>query len=244
MKQKLMLIALSVILILSMAACSSAEPAAAEAPEAAAESSTDTEVKSEANAETNTDESKTPRLAGETPLSTQLLFGTFALEETELAVNAAQASELLPLWKAVKSLSNSDTASSVELDALYNQIQDTMTTEQLNQIAAMEFTGESMQIMMEELGLDMTIRARGNADESEDGASMRPGGGVGGPGDGGPGSGPGGEGATDEQRAMMEAMSDEERATAMAERGGGVMNPMNTMLLDPLIELLRERAVQ
>ncbi len=244
MKQKLMLIALSVMLILSMAACSSTEPAAAEAPEAAAESSADTEVKSEANAEINTDELKAPRLAGETPLSTQLLFGTFALEETELAVDAAQASELLPLWKAVKSLSNSDTASSVELDALYNQIQETMTTEQLNQIAAIEFTGESMQVLMEELGLDMAMGARGNADgSSENGTDRQQGGPGGGPG-GVPGSGPGGEGATDEQRAMMEAMSDEERATAMAERGGGGMNPMNTMLLDPLIELLNEKAAQ
>ena len=189
-------------------------------------------------------ESKAPRLAGETPLSTQLLFGTFALEETELAVDAAQASELLPLWKAVKSLSNSDTASSVELDALYNQIQDTMTTEQLNQIAAMEFTGESMQVLTEELGLDMAMGARGNADDSSaSGTGKQQGGPGGGPG-GVPGSGPGGEGATDEQRAMMEAMSDEERATAMAERGGGGMNPMNTMLLDPLIELLNEKAAQ
>lgn len=233
MKQKLILIALSVLLILSMAACSSAEPVAAEATEAAAGS--------EANADS--EEAKGARLSGETALSTQLLFGTFALEETDLAVDAAQASELLPLWKAVRSLSNSDTASSVELEALYKQIQDLMTTDQFNQIASMEFGPESTQELMSELGLDMEMGNRGNADDSEDGANMRPGGGTGGPGDGGPGSGPGGENATDEQRAMMEAMSDEDRATAMAERGGRI-NPMNTMLLDPLIELLDEKAAQ
>ena len=61
MKQKLMLIALSVMLIFSMAACSSAEPAVAEAPEAAAESSADTDVKSEANAETNTQRIEGPQ---------------------------------------------------------------------------------------------------------------------------------------------------------------------------------------
>jgi hypothetical protein len=242
MKQKLMLIALSVILILSMAACSSAETteAAAPASDAAAEEAPKAAADGAANADT--DEEKGPRLAGETPASTQLLFGTFALEETDLAVDAAQARELLPLWKAVRSLSNSDTASSVELEALYNQIQDLMTAEQLDQIDTMEFGPENMQEVMSELGLDMAMGNRGKADDSEDGANTRPGGGMGGPGDSGPGSGPGGENATDEQRAMMEAMSDEERATAMAERGGGAMNPMNTMLLDPLIELLSEKA--
>ena len=243
MKQKLMLIALSVILILSMAACSSAEPAAAEVPaaQAAAEQAPETAADTQPNA--NNEEEKDARLSGETALSTQLLFGTFALEETDLAVNAAQASELLPLWKAVKSLSNSDTASSVELEALYNQIQDLMTAEQLDQIASMEFGPESLQVVMEELGLNMAMGARGNADDSSaSGTGRQPGGPGGGPG-GVPGSGPGGEGVTDEQRAMMEAMTDEERATAIAERGGG-MNPMNTMLLDPLIELLSEKAAQ
>lgn len=244
MKQKLILIGLSVMLILSLAACSSAEPVASEASaeEVAAEEAPEAAADTEANADN--EEEKNPRLSGETALSTQLLFGTFALEESDLAVDAAQANELLPLWKAVRSLSNSDTASSVELEALYNQIQDAMTAEQLDQIASMEFGPESMQELMSELGLDMAMGGRGNADDSEDGTNTRPGGGnMGGPG-GVPGSGPGGENASDEQRAMMEAMSDEERATAMAERGGGGMNPMNTMLLDPLIELLEEKAAQ
>lgn len=235
MKQKLILIALSLMLILSLSACNSAETAAAEAPEAEAAVEEVSEDAADAEANADTDGAKGARLAGETPVSTQLLLGTFALEETDLAVDAAQASELLPLWKAVKSLSNSDTASSVELDALYNQIQDLMTAEQLDQITSAEIGPEGIQTLMEELGLDMAM-GRGNADDSEDGANMRPGGGQGAV------PGVGREGATDEQRAMMESMSDEERATAMAERGGGGMNPMNTMLLDPLIELLSEIA--
>lgn len=165
--------------------------------------------------------------SGDTPLSTQLLLGSFELEDSELAISADQASELLPLWKAVKTLSESDTTSSVELDALYNQIQDLMTTDQLNQIVSMEITGESMQAMAEELGLDITM----GADDSEGGAKMGPGGDMG---------VIGVEGMTDEQRAMMESMSDEELAAARAERMGG-SNPMNTMILDPLIELLEER---
>ena len=242
MKEKLMLIILSLMLVLALAACSTTEPVVADVPEAA-----DGASGSDANISPDVNGTKAARLSGDTPLSTQLLLGTFKLEETNLAVDGTQANELLPLWKAVKSLSNSDTASSVEMDALYNQIQDVMTTNQLNQIASMEFDGESTQTLMTELGLDMEFGGRSNQNDENETGEIPSGGnrpeGMGSPGMGGPGMG--GEGAPSvEQQAMMEAMTNEERATAVAGRMNGVMNPLNTMLLDPLIELLRERAVQ
>ena len=63
----------------------------------------------------------------------QLALGTLQLEETELAVDEALAAELLPLWRAAQSLANSDTAADAEVKAVINQIQDTMTPEQVNE---------------------------------------------------------------------------------------------------------------
>ena len=57
------------------------------------------------------------------PVETKLAIGTLKLEGTELAVSAEEARELLPLWKAVKSLSTSDTISSDEIQALYQNSQ-------------------------------------------------------------------------------------------------------------------------
>ena len=84
----------------------------------------------------------------------QLALGTVRLEETDLAVDEAQAAELLPLWRALQSLSASDTTAAAELDAVVNQIQDTMMPVQLEAIAAMALTTETMTEMMEsgELG--------------------------------------------------------------------------------------------
>jgi hypothetical protein len=73
-----------------------------------------------------------------------LLVGTLKLEGTDLAVTPEQAVELLPLWKAVKTLGSSDTVAQEEIDALYAQIKETMTVEQMAAIDAMTFTREDL----------------------------------------------------------------------------------------------------
>jgi hypothetical protein len=85
----------------------------------------------------------------------QLALGTVRLEETEWAVDEGQAAELLPLWRALQSLSGSDTTAAAELEAVVKQIQETMTPGQLEAIKAMALTTETMTEMMErgELGL-------------------------------------------------------------------------------------------
>ena len=80
----------------------------------------------------------------------QLAAGTLLLEETELVVDEAMAAELLPLWRAAQSLINSDTAAVLEIEAVYNQIQDSMTPDQISTIAEMELTEETLTTMMEE----------------------------------------------------------------------------------------------
>jgi hypothetical protein len=74
----------------------------------------------------------------------KLAFGTLKLEGTINAVTASQAKDLLTLWQGYQSLSNDDTASQLELDALVNQIESNMTSEQIQAIQAMGLTGQSV----------------------------------------------------------------------------------------------------
>jgi hypothetical protein len=191
---------------------------------------------------------------GELPLSARLGFGTLMLEGTEYAVDPAQAAQLLPLWKAAKSLSDSETTAEAELEAVFNQIQDTMTSEQLSAIADMQFTGEEMAQRMEDLGIsfgfggsgfgNLTPEQQATAQAARESGEGFPGGGffrdefpgggnLGGQGPGGQGFG--GGNLTPEQQATLEARR--------AERGN-VGARFALVFVDPLIELLEERAAE
>ena len=174
----------------------------------------------------------------------QLILGTLQLESTDLAVDSKQAAELVPLWKALRSLSNSDTAAEAEIEALINQIQDTMTAEQIEAIAALEISPEDMQTIIRELGLEFSP-PEGFEGFGDGGFQFRPGtgdfvpggggqfgGGGGGPfGAGGPlGGFQGGDGNFDPETARAEA-----GFAGFGRRAGG-------FLLEPLIELLEQRA--
>ena len=149
----------------------------------------------------------------------QLAAGTLLLEETELEVDEALAAELLPLWRAVQSLINSDTAAALEIEAVYNQIQDTMTPDQISTIAEMELTEETLATMLEEgelvLGRGSLFGERSERPGSgeqlipPEGGSGRPGGGF--PG-GGLGQGPGG--------GLPEGLDAEAMATRQAQFAG------------------------
>ena len=178
--------------------------------------------------------------ANSMPVQSQLILGTFLLEETELAVDAQQASELLPLWKAVRSLSESDTAAAEEIEAVINQIQETMTSEQLETISTMEISREGMTALMEDLGITSGfVGGQGNDGEfepSEDFPRRLSEGGFPEGGFAGRGEGPGVGGLGDlspEQIATMEALREE--------RGGRAGMFGSQFLLDPLIELLESK---
>lgn len=87
------------------------------------------------------------------PLPMQLSIGILKLQGTENEVDAETAKQLLTLWKAVKSLSSSDTASAIEIEALYKQIQRTMTKEQIEAISDMKLSTENLMQISQELGL-------------------------------------------------------------------------------------------
>jgi hypothetical protein len=176
----------------------------------------------------------------------QLVIGTLQLEDTEQAVTKDQAEELLPLWKAYRSLQASDTAAQAEVQALLNQIQSTMTAEQLDAIRAMEISPEQISALMEEYDLLPEDRPAGFEEDSPPfaGGEGIPEGGFGG--EGIPGGGPGGGGFPeggfgDGQGPRFEGEINPERmatAQAMREEGGGFNNRMGSFLVSPLIEYL------
>ena len=184
------------------------------------------------------------------PISAQLGFGTLMLEGSENAVDREQAAQLLPLWKAARSLSESETVAQTELEAVFSQIEETMTSEQIKAINAMQLTGEEMAQLMEDLGIEvgfgggfgnLTPEMQATARESGEGlpgggfpGGGFPGGNPGGPGPGG-GQGFGGGNLTPEQRATMEARRPER---------GDFGARFALVFVDPLIELLEERAAE
>ena len=178
------------------------------------------------------------------PLSTQLLIGTFKLEDTDLAVTAEQANELIPLWQVLQSISSSDTAAQEEMDALVEQIQETMTAEQVQAIEAMNLTSQDMFTIMQEQGLGgggpMMTQGTPQAGPNGDLPAAPAGGGdFGGGGPPPSGGGPGGGGG--------QGLSPDQIATAQANRaenggGGGFrFNGAPAPLINALVEFLQKK---
>jgi len=217
MKKQLLLL---LILLLSLAACGgaagdTAEPAAQTAADAAATPDSASATQTAADAASNLAELQalvaaadpvdalSADYSGALSVRTQLALGTVQLDSTDRAVTAAQAETLLPLWQALQTLENSGTAADVEINAVVNQIQATMTREQLGGIAAMKLSEGSLDDLSffnnneEDGGFGGFMP--GNFDGAPPNMAERPqGGGTGGPAGGGgappDGGGPGGGG--------------------------------------------------
>jgi len=183
------------------------------------------------------------------PISAQLGFGTLLLEDSEYAVDPDQAAQLLPLWKAARSLNESETVAEAELEAVFNQIEDTMTSEQISAISEMQLTGEEMTQLMEDFDLsfgfggagfeNLTPEQQATAQAARESGERIPGSGFGLPG-GGRGQGQGGQGIE------FGNLTPEQQATAEARRAerGGIGARFALVFVDPLIELLEERAAE
>jgi hypothetical protein len=189
----------------------------------------------------------------------ELLIGTMQLEDTEQAVDAAQAAELLPLWKAYLALQTSGTSAVEERDAVVKQIKEVMTAEQLQAIDDMDLTMASMQEVMASYRQEIGTPSAGQEGEGfvfryGDGESGWPSGGdfAGGPpaggfGPGGAGEGGGviinpGEGGGFQGGGTFGEADPEMMATMQARRqqGGGTMG-VNPMLLQALISMLEQK---
>jgi len=152
------------------------------------------------------------------------------LEETDLALDAEMATTLIPYWKLYTTLTESDSTALEELDALVNEIEGLMTTDQINYIVGLELTQESMLTIIEELGIMEDLRTGegdGTGANRPEGMpeGTRPGGGQG---------RSGAEGVDPELMATMQA--------SRAEEGGAGTNRMIKPLIVQLISQLEEIA--
>ena len=96
-------------------------------------------------------------------IDSRLAVGILQLENTDLAVTAEQAQALLPLWKGVRSFGTSDTISEAEMDALYAQIEETLTPDQMAEINSMDLENMDMVTLASELGVRMGMGGQNGA---------------------------------------------------------------------------------
>jgi hypothetical protein len=225
--RKIILISSGLFLLLGLSACSSSASARSSTQTAGGNSNSEAALTSQNKNLLSTDYDNA------LPVETQLIIGTFKLEDTQNAVDAATAKELLPLWQAVQTLGNSDTTSSIEMDALYKQIQETMTPDQIAAIAAMHLTRQDISQVTQAMGLsfpgggNFTPEQRATAQAARQrGQDSRGGGFPGGEFFGG--GGPGGGGFNPQQRST-------------AVPGQSSNTRTNTVFLDAIIKLMQSK---
>ncbi len=162
----------------------------------------------------------------------QLALGTLKLEKTQYPVDAAQASELLPLWKAARCLGKSDTTASEEETSLVKQIQNTMTAEQLKAIQEMKLTAQDLPSITQELGIQTGASVSANVSAASSGSSPASGGGP--PADFGGGMPPDG--------GMGGAPSSSAQTTQPSGSTTGTFMGVDTAVLDEMIQFLEAKA--
>jgi len=143
----------------------------------------------------------------------QLALGILNLDGAENATTPEQAEALLPLWQALRGTMRSGAAATAEVDALLAQIEETLTTVQLDAIGAMRLTQDD-------------LRAWAESQEVTLGTGEGAGGGMG---------GGGGHGLSDEERATRQA----ENGGVGGDGGGG---GLSTALLDEVIAFLEAQS--
>ncbi len=155
----------------------------------------------------------------ENALSTrlQLALGPLMLDGTPDAITPTQAAELLPLWQALQSLTNSGTSATAETNALLAQIEATLTPAQISAIREMRLTQPEMQTWM---AANSIVVGSGS-----------------GTGSGGQGQGQG-QGMSPEARATRQA---EEGKTGNT---SGTSNGASSVLTRAVIEYLQDLAAQ
>jgi hypothetical protein len=181
---------------------------------------------------------------GALPVVSQLAAGTLSLEGGDLAVSSEQAVALVPLWQAYRALSQSDTTAPAELEALTNQIVETMTSAQIDAISAMQLKAEDLGSLMGKLGLRPALAADATPGARFTRGQGFPQGFAGGPPQGAPPGaggfvfsggfeGGGGQGLTVNPNATPQA--------ARTPRAGG-SSRQTLFLIEPLLRMLQTRA--
>lgn len=223
--------------------------------EAAADDANTTSSQPQEDEGAATDSAPTSALAsnyeGALPPTNQLIIGILRLEETDNAVNSAQAATMLPLWQALQS---GAIQNQTERQAILRQIEGALSEAQLEAIGSMQLTFTDMNDWAQANGIELPQFGQGGqaGQNGQNGQNAQ--------------AGPGGQGGpladmSEEERAAfrqeMQDLSPEERAERLQElgvevpeggfqRGGGQGGPAGAgrfaLLMDPLIELLQSKA--
>ncbi len=189
------------------------------------------------------------------PLQMKLGVGILKLEETELTVTAQQAEELLPLWKALRSLSSDTNTTAEEINALNHQIEEIMTADQLEAVGKMTWQPEELGRLIQKFGgrqagpgaasTEMASNGRTSGERMPGGMPVGipaggaggGGGGMGGPPMGGGGGmmiGAGGAGMENPSVSRTAVPGQSERREAAG---------MNLMFVEPVIRLLESKII-
>ncbi len=91
----------------------------------------------------------------------QLALGTLELEGSQNAVTAEQAEALLPLWQVLLNTQQSGTSAQAEVNTLLEQIESSMTTDQLASIKDMQLTQADLQAWATANGITLGSGAGG-----------------------------------------------------------------------------------
>lgn len=183
------------------------------------------------------------------PVDQKLAVGILKLEGTSLAVTPAQAKILLPLWTALKALSTNNNTTTDEINALFQQMQGSLTPDQVAAIQKMTWQQSDLQTLAQQYGVqfaqgggdfgNLTPEQRATAVarfRANDGAAGNGGGTVRGGGGGaffgGGGFGGGGAGANGQVRSTPNP------AFAARRSLGG----LNRVFADAVIKLLTQKS--
>ena len=186
-------------------------------------------------------------------------FSILELEGSGNAVTVSQAKQLLTLWEGYQSLSSSDTASQVELDALVKQIGSTLTSDQVTAIEAMDLTEQAVSEGISALGAQSdataslpagTLSASAqNQSGMANGSSSMPFSSSGTMSSGGPGgvppSGSGGRPAGGDSSCVSDILnraSTQGTAVAMQSMSQAASVQVNPLLLRAVVQLLETRS--
>jgi hypothetical protein len=96
-------------------------------------------------------------------IESKLGVGLLSLQGTAQAVTAEQASTLLPLWKALQSLSKDSNTSNAEITALYQQINETLTSEQIQAIGLVKVSDYELTALKTQYGIKSPSAAAGSS---------------------------------------------------------------------------------
>ena len=179
----------------------------------------------------------------------KLALGTIKLEGTKQAVDAKTAARLIPLWQLMVQLNSSSSSAPQEVTAVLDQIQLTMTPDQLSTINGMSITqADVFTVFQEQAQANGSGASSGTGVPGSSGRNNRgngggfvfAGGGPGGFGGGGFGGGFGGGGARTNNGTGAGGTA-QETAAQQAQAAQARQNAISDLLINQLIRLLQTK---